>query len=264
MRSRINYYFLFFAHKIYFLLCEKAPLVIKYYYKINIRLFQSKRDRILLEYSRKTENFFVFQIGANDGFIGDPIHKFIFKFGWRGILIEPQPFVFHNYLLKTYAKQDQIFAINCAIGEIKGSQPLYSLSFSNHRWATGLSSFSKSGINNLLSNGYIQKKAKQQGIGLPEIEDCIIENIVEVMTFEDLLQSHEVKKIDLLQIDAEGYDGKLISIFPFSKYKPIFINFEHSHMKQTEYNSICLELNNHGYELTKIENDTFCFLNPKY
>lgn len=242
-------------------MCKEMPFVIKHYYKLNSRLFQSTRAQILSDFSRNNENFFVFQIGANDGFIGDPIHKFIFKFGWAGILLEPQPFVFQNYLLKTYASQNQIATINCAIGEKKGTKTLYSLSFSTHRWATGLSSFSKTGFNNLFDNGYIKKKAKQQGVELPKMNDCISENTVEVLTFEDLLESYQILTIDLLQIDAEGYDGKLLSIFPFQKCKPRFINFEHSHMNQTEYKIISDKLKNLGYECSKLGNDTFCILN---
>ena len=38
-------------------------------------------DTVEQRSERKTKDFFVLRIGANDGFIGDPIHKFIFEFG---------------------------------------------------------------------------------------------------------------------------------------------------------------------------------------
>ena len=38
------------------------------------------------------------QVGANDGVFGDPLREFIKSFGWEGILVEPQPDVFHHLL----------------------------------------------------------------------------------------------------------------------------------------------------------------------
>ena len=42
------------------------------------------------------------QVGANDGEYGDPLHRYIFKYPWHGILIEPQPDTFAK-LRENYA-----------------------------------------------------------------------------------------------------------------------------------------------------------------
>jgi hypothetical protein len=35
--------------------------------------------------------FTFIQVGAFDGITTDPLHKYITRYGWRGILMEPQP-----------------------------------------------------------------------------------------------------------------------------------------------------------------------------
>ena len=48
---------------------------------------------------------------------------------------------------------------------------------------------------------------------------------------DTLLDRHHVKKIDLLQIDVEGYDYELLKSFNFERIKPQLIRYEHRHLK---------------------------------
>src|SRR3989442_714337 len=60
---------------------------------INKHIWKSNYDTfegIIEQYSRETHDFFVLQIGACDGVMADPIHKWIKKYKWQGILVEPQ------------------------------------------------------------------------------------------------------------------------------------------------------------------------------
>jgi FkbM family methyltransferase len=41
-----------------------------------------------------------------------------------------------------------------------------------------------------------------------------------------ILETHEIKKIDYLNIDAEGNDFKVISTFNFNKFNPILVSIE--------------------------------------
>src|SRR4051812_3493548 len=50
------------------------------------------------------EPVFFIQIGAFDGRTGDQIHDYVVRYGWPGILVEPQPVVFEE-LCRTYAGQ---------------------------------------------------------------------------------------------------------------------------------------------------------------
>src|SRR5271165_1303468 len=53
-------------------------------------------DGIISAFNSRTENFFFVQIGAYDGYDCDPIQKFIRRYGWNGILVEPQPDAFEK------------------------------------------------------------------------------------------------------------------------------------------------------------------------
>jgi len=62
-------------------------------------------DRYLVE--NRPDDFFFIQVGAYDGVTGDPICGYIRRYGWRGILLEPQRDVF-LLLQKNYRDQPQL------------------------------------------------------------------------------------------------------------------------------------------------------------
>ena len=66
---------------------------------------------------------------------------------------------------------------------------------------------------------------------------CIEKVAVRCENFEYILDKYEISKLDLLQIDAEGYDFELLKIFPFTKVVPKIIHFEHIHLTQIDRNA---------------------------
>ena len=242
-------------------LCENAVFLLKLYYSLNNTLFSDQRSGILKKYSKRHKNFYVLQIGANDGFDNDPVHKFIMRYGWSGLLIEPQPKVFNNYLVRTYSRVPQINLANVALSSEIGTKSLYCLSFSDHRWATGLSRFDKNTFQGLIDNGYIERQAKMQGVVLPESpNDYFTKMEVQTVNFDYLIEKYEIEKIDLLQIDTEGYDFEILKLFPFQRLKPKFINLEYSHFDDKTKQACQSLLSSNKYEYTEIVNDLFCVL----
>ena len=76
---------------------ENNPLFIGYY-KYLYRPKKGSLEEFLNEYSKsKIDGLTVIQIGANDGITHDPIHKFIKRDKWNGVLLEPQPYVYEHY-----------------------------------------------------------------------------------------------------------------------------------------------------------------------
>ena len=243
----------------YLWFCKNVPSILKLYYKLSIRPEKGSRDEVLSTYSLKSENFVVFQVGANDGFDNDPIHKFILRDNWSGVLIEPQKVVFEKYLSKTYSKSKNIQLVNAAIDKISGIKPMYIISFSNDRWATGLASFGEESMKKLIDSGYIDKRAKFQNVKPPESKDDYITTVdVETHSFIEIIKQNSIKQIDLLQIDAEGYDFELLKMFPFESIKPIFLNFEFSHLSKTDEEACYSFLDSLGYSYVKEGNDLFC------
>ena len=75
--------------------------------------------RFLDELAAASPQIFVVQIGSNDGVSGDPLHPYIKRFGWQGVLVEPLPHLCRE-LIETYAGIPGITCENAAIGEQSG------------------------------------------------------------------------------------------------------------------------------------------------
>lgn len=187
-------------------------------------------------------DFTVIQIGANDGITHDPIHKFIKRDGWKGVLLEPQSEVYHQFLKKIYAKNKGIKTVCAAIGEEDGTQSIYKIGFSGMRWATGLTSFSREKIEQAFEEGIVASNCEKFGIQIPEDKNqWISREEVEVISPQTLMRRYGIDHIDLLQIDAEGYDLEVIRIFDIAKSQPEAIVFENVGLKEADYAS-CLSL----------------------
>ena len=201
------------------------------------------------------------QIGANDGFDNDPIHKFIMRYGWSGLLIEPQPKVFNKYLKKTYSKFPQISLLNAALSKDVSEKTLYVISFSDHRWATGLSRFDKETFSELIDNGYIARQAQMQGVDLPDsTKDYFASMKVRSVDFDSILHKYNIDKVDFLQIDSEGYDFEILKLFPLNKTKPRFINLEYSHFDEKTKKECDQLLTKNNYKCVQVDFDLFCVL----
>ena len=211
----------------------------------------------------KPGNFTVVQIGANDGITHDPIHKFIKRDDWKGVLLEPQPNVFHEFLTKIYAKNKGIRPLCAAIGEKDGTQPIYKVGFSSMRWATGLASFSKEKIEKAFEDGIVASNCKRFGIEIPtDQSQWISQEEVQVISPATLIQTYNLQQIDLLQIDAEGYDLEVIRIFDIATTQPKAIIFENVGLNAEDY-AACLQLlEDQHYQLKRFGPNTLALQKP--
>jgi hypothetical protein len=81
---------------------------------------------LLDELAKSGSPLFFVQIGSNDGVSGDPLHAYIKRFGWQGVLVEP---LLHLYreLMHAYAGIPGIRFENAAIAERSGARAFYYL-----------------------------------------------------------------------------------------------------------------------------------------
>lgn len=233
------------------------------YYTHFYRPEKGSLNEFLDEYSRSRKgDFYVIQIGANDGITHDPIHKFIKRDRWKGVLLEPQSYVYENFLKKIYALNKGITPLCAAIGPEDGSMPLYKIGFSNMRWATGLASFQKENVEKAFSTGLVKSQCKKYQIQIPDSSEWIIAEEVSVISPETLLKKYGISNIDLLQIDAEGYDFEVIKIFKIGQLKPRAIIFEHTHLSNDDRASCLVHLETNGYKVAHFGPNTLAMLPP--
>lgn len=203
---------------------------------------------------RRRDVFFV-QVGSNDGVQGDPIHDLIVKRrDWRGILIEPVPFVFRR-LRKNYGDSDRIKFENVAIGTRTESRPFFYVAEDAKRlfgdelpfWYDQLGSFDKHHILKHLDGA---------------LEPYIVSEPVQCVPLEDVLSRNRVERIDLIHIDTEGFDYEVLRQIDFRRFRPAVILFEHEHLTASDAIEAERLLLEHGYSLEKYAGDTIAALEP--
>jgi FkbM family methyltransferase len=167
------------------------------------------------------------QVGAFDGITKDPLHDYIGAYGWRGVLIEPQPRAAAQ-LRQLYQHNNRITVVEAAIDAERGEQTLFTVeSETAPPWAGGMASFQRS---------HILKHSRL----IPGLEHMISAITVNCVLFDDVVGLLPTNRLDLLQIDAEGADARLLSLFPLHRVRPGIIHWEIKNLAKAERED-CLE-----------------------
>lgn len=209
-------------------------------------------DYIIKAYAHRHKDFFFIQIGAFDGIRNNPIRKYILKYEWKGILVEPVKYIFDR-LVNNYKGYSNLSFENIAISDKDEIKDFH---------------FLREGSNNLVSYyeelGSLSSEVtlKHRDV-IPGIEDYLVTAKVTCITLMTLLQRHNIKKVDLLQIDSEGYDYKIIASIDFKVIKPKVIIYERVHLNNYDSKQCISVLKNNGYTVIKLGVDAIAFLGPE-
>jgi len=199
-----------------------------------------------LVYKKNHDDFFFIQIGANDGRRFDPIFDVVKSLKLTGLAIEPVK-EYYKELVLNY-KNSNVKTLNKAIYEENKKISIYRVKedLDLEEWTKGIASL----------NPKHHEKSKTKN-------EYIIEETVEGITFQKLFADYNVKNIDLLQIDTEGYDYNLLKLFPFERFQPSIIHFEHGLpnkiMTIEQVSEIVSMLLNFEYKIIMKEYDCICY-----
>ena len=105
-------------------------------------------------------------------------------------------------------------------------------------WAHGMASFQR---DNIVKNSYL----------IPGLEAMIKEITVNCVTFDDVMHKLSSDRLDLLQIDAEGADGYILSLFPFDRIKPAIIHWESKNLTKLQQEEALDLLRRQGYRFAR-------------
>lgn len=178
------------------------------------------------------------QIGAYDGVSTDPLRKYIERCNWRGVLVEPQPHCAEK-LRTLYQHNPNIHVVEAAVDAQPGSRNLYTVDTENlPTWTGGLASFDR---DNVLRHAEL----------VPGLADKIKTLSVPCKTFNDIIAQLGVSTIDLLQMDVEGADGLLLSLFPFEKHQPAIVQWEIKNLSIAEQEAALTRLTSFGYKIAR-------------
>lgn len=166
----------------------------------------------------------VLQIGAFDGDECDDLRPILARENVRAILVEPQLAPFAR-LQQRYANNPRVTLVNAAIDKTSGTRSFYSV-----RGVDSLgASFDR---NHLLKGGSAADIVEQQ---------------IACHTINDVLDQAGFAGVDLLQIDAEGYDYELIKTIDFRRCNPAILRFEFSHLSRGDLDECLAMLAARGY-----------------
>jgi FkbM family methyltransferase len=184
----------------------------------------------------RTEPLAFIQVGAFDGVANDPLRKYVQRCGWRGVMLEPQPRQAAR-LRELYRDNEEITVLEAALDGRQGARTLYVVEADGlPEWAAQLASFDRDQV--------IKHEA-----AIPGLTQWVRPVCVECVTFSDVLDLLPDRRLDLLQIDAEGADGYLISLFPFDEVRPAIVHWERKNMTRTQQEGTLELLCAHGYQV---------------
>ena len=192
---------------------------------------------------------FFIQIGSHDGEMHDPIQNFVLKNKSAGLLIEPQIKMLEK-CRKKYKSIQNLFFFNAAIyhesKEIKLFKVKKAIDYSHTGWAS------------IIPDRFEKTVYKEN----------YIFDIVQGLPLEAVTKKFKIKKIDLLQVDTEGYDYNILKLFNFKLYRPKLIQVEHVHLKSGDLDKAISLFNQNNYYVFKKTNDLVAvdkkFLKPIY
>jgi FkbM family methyltransferase len=191
------------------------------------------------------------EIGANDGDQHDHLRPIILERQWRGVMVEPVPYVFER-LRRNYADLDRVAVENAAIADQDGHRPFFHLSPSPDyaseglpQWYDGIGSFSRESV---LDHRRL----------IPDIESRLVESEVPCLTFDSLCAKHGLGHIDLVLVDTEGHDYEVLRHIDFSRHQPALVIYEHYHLSESDQTDCETAIRAVGYETMSEGFDTWC------
>lgn len=169
--------------------------------------------------------FTFLQIGAFDGVGDDDLRSLITAHPLRGVLLEPQPLAF-SQLQEVYQDQPQLLLLNAAIADREGHRELFC-----QRGAASMAA------------SFDREHLRRHGIA---DEDIVAERVV-CHTVDSALRAAGLDHVDLIQIDAEGYDYEIIRSIDFSRVRPAIVRFEYRNLSARDADACLNLLASHGY-----------------
>ena len=197
--------------------------------RVGVRRIRRNRDPVRDawdRWARRHRNVSFVQIGSFDGTTGDPLARWIDRYPWRGLLVEPNPSAFA--MLEQLRGDDPRFRlVQAAVTDHDGTATLYVARPSNDSlWAAQMSSL--------------------DATHMAEADECV----VPATTYASLVVGVEP---DVLHIDAEGYDATILDQVPLPG--PTVIMYEHKHLADDDRVRCEARLRDAGYRLIVNRND---------
>jgi FkbM family methyltransferase len=199
------------------------------------------------------------QVGSNDGLANDPFYSWVTTSNCVAVLVEPVVSCFErlklNYLKRLPASESfRIHFVNAAVSDIEGSRTFYvvadeAVEVLGKRlpfWWDQLGSFEE---------GHIEKHLDG------DLKAFVREIEVPTVSLNNLARGLDLNRIDVLHIDAEGHDLKVLKSLDFDKFRPNLILMEWKHLSRSDMKDTFEILQKQGYNIRKFKSDLLATIN---
>lgn len=234
------------------ILPEKSDLYFRLWFNFYWKPKPNSIEWKLYQLAQQQQEVFFIQVGSNDGYLGDPLYKFIRQYKWAGIMVEPVSYLFKK-LKKNYSsidKEGRLRYEQVAISSEQGHKNFYYVKdFTPSKdmpvYLNQQGSFNREHLEN------VKKEFPKVEIGTLALS-C--------ETLSSLVEKHQPKQVDLIHIDTEGHDYTIIQSIDFEQLRPRLLLFENRHMTPDQHQELQQKLRSTGYSILAEEYDTLAYL----
>jgi len=153
----------------------------------------------------------------------------------------------YQRLMLNYASSPAYIFENVAISEAKGTRLFHYVSDSIKTemqnvpfWYDQLGSFDRN---------HIIKENR-------EFEPFIVAEEVDCDTLQAVLKKHQLSRVDLIQIDTEGFDYEILKQVDLGPLGPQAILYEHKHLSRDDQKAAVRRVKMAGYSVKRSDADT--------
>lgn len=186
------------------------------------------------------------QVGSNDGARGDPLHALVREKGWRGVLVEPVPFIYER-LKRNHPDERRFACVNAAVGTAEEERDFHYLAEEAGRlldlpfWFDQLGSFDREHIVAALG---------------PRVAPFVRTERIRCRPLAAILEETGLTRIDLFHVDTEGFDHEVLKQLDLARFAPRVVIFEHKHLAPADRAATLERLAAHGYRFRTARDDT--------
>lgn len=226
-----------------------GPLIKKWYWKYII--WKTNPRPLIMGAVAGKDAVSVMVIGANDGVSTDPVFPLLkANPRWRGTFVEPVPYLFEK-LKQNYGSEERFTFVNAAVSDEAKPLQFFYVSADIRRehpdypgWVEQLGTFDK----RIILESFEGRLAPY-----------LVETEVAGIKLEQLLKETDNAALDVLVIDTEGADWKILRQLDLDRHAPTVILFENCFLTSEE-RVAAMQFLRSRYKIRDLGKDYFCQL----
>lgn len=197
---------------------------------------------------RKQSDVKFIQVGAFDGVTGDPLRSLVLEHPeWRGALVEPQPAAFARLRANYSEIASRLHLFNCAVSDTSAGLEMCEIE-EREIERLGLPAWSREVAS--ISEEHVKKH-------FPGVRTS--KRAVMSMRISEIAAACGFDTVDLLVMDVEGHERKILEDVDFDALRVRAVVFEHKHMTEHEYRTVSDRLGSFNFALRRYGRDTVAY-----